>query len=583
METKKRLNSEDEPEQKRQALSSDGPLTLDDVEEFQREALFVQLSAYKRERDELKSQLDALNKGDEAVKAELEKLTEKYVDATKKLDRENCPAVQRVYRSAPSGETSSSDSKTSDKTASQSEENAGENNKETKPENSDKERLLAESEELAAGLQNEIAKLKEQLQNSDAEKIKLSQSIATIEQELAAALAAKKIQDARIAEFDGLKQKLAECITNIHTDLDKLKSAQPEIEAKARSQAEKLVQQTEKRLATAEADAKRLRKERDELADEIAIQKTENAAHKNEAKKIQQSLDFELSSKQILEREMTSANTSVDAGNTENLSVDELKQKCESLARQKAALEGEINGLEKGFRKAKEKAREALKSAAESEQKMGVLNTAKVRSDHKYLEAMRAKDAVSSELANTKRALATSAELLSEKRQLEQKLVNQTSQQQKDVVSKDSTIRQRDKDIESLKARLQTADMHIKQSRDAQSGLQKKLFSLEEEKLKVENEKRAAEQQCARVEGQLKSMKAVSGRGTPEEVREQLESLRSIAMCPVCQKNFKNRAVTTCGHAMCDECVQSRLAARMRNCPICNTHFASNDVIPIHL
>ena len=68
-----------------------------------------------------------------------------------------------------------------------------------------------------------------------------------------------------------------------------------------------------------------------------------------------------------------------------------------------------------------------------------------------------------------------------------------------------------------------------------------------------------------------------------QEDEQQLEALRSIAKCSVCTKNWKDTAITVCGHVFCSSCTQERLAARLRRCPSCNKGFSSNDLLTIHL
>ena len=61
----------------------------------------------------------------------------------------------------------------------------------------------------------------------------------------------------------------------------------------------------------------------------------------------------------------------------------------------------------------------------------------------------------------------------------------------------------------------------------------------------------------------------------------QANSKQSLAICTVCRRNFKDTAIKTCGHVFCKECVEDRLANRMRKCPNCNKGFGSNDYMRI--
>jgi E3 ubiquitin-protein ligase BRE1 len=61
------------------------------------------------------------------------------------------------------------------------------------------------------------------------------------------------------------------------------------------------------------------------------------------------------------------------------------------------------------------------------------------------------------------------------------------------------------------------------------------------------------------------------------------EMLRTLALCTVCRRNFKNTAIKTCGHVFCKECVEERLTSRSRKCPNCNKSFGNNDYMHITL
>lgn len=53
-------------------------------------------------------------------------------------------------------------------------------------------------------------------------------------------------------------------------------------------------------------------------------------------------------------------------------------------------------------------------------------------------------------------------------------------------------------------------------------------------------------------------------------------------ICSICNENFKNTVLKTCGHLFCSKCVESRLTNRMRKCPNCSRAFDRMDVMPVH-
>lgn len=71
--------------------------------------------------------------------------------------------------------------------------------------------------------------------------------------------------------------------------------------------------------------------------------------------------------------------------------------------------------------------------------------------------------------------------------------------------------------------------------------------------------------------------------GDGSDAGEQLEALRSIALCSVCSKNWKDTAIKVCGHVFCNDCAKDRLNARLRKCPMCNKQYSYSDLLPVHL
>jgi len=61
------------------------------------------------------------------------------------------------------------------------------------------------------------------------------------------------------------------------------------------------------------------------------------------------------------------------------------------------------------------------------------------------------------------------------------------------------------------------------------------------------------------------------------------EMLRTLALCTICRKDFKNTILKTCGHLFCNNCVEDRITNRMRKCPNCAKAFDKMDVMTAHM
>jgi len=100
------------------------------------------------------------------------------------------------------------------------------------------------------------------------------------------------------------------------------------------------------------------------------------------------------------------------------------------------------------------------------------------------------------------------------------------------------------------------------------------------------NALRQAEQNVEELKATLidtkKSLESWRSKGLGNQSSE-YEMLRTLAICTVCRKNFKDTAIKTCGHVFCKDCVEERLTSRSRKCPNCNKSFGSNDHMKVTL
>lgn len=566
---------------KRVSTDNDGPVTSEDIEEFQKDALFRELTSCKRQRDELQAQLDASKVGDDKLKEELKALTEKYLDASKRVERLSSPIVARVMHIKNGESTSSADSPSAETSSKPESTSEGQQI----PEGNESAQILELKSKLAAA-QGEVEKTKEFISVEDKKRQELESRVRALDEKLASAPKTAEVTESRLKEAYAETQRLAEEARDLQKEISELKAGQNDFENKVRQKNEANVAALESRLAAAEGDVGRIRSARDELLSEVNILKAESAEHRNEAVRYKELAELSsVNGDTSGATNGTSGDSTAKDAEFETLpsDADGLKERCWSLIRQNKALSEEITGLEQGFSRASAKAKQAVKATASAEQKLGVLNTAKVRSDEKYINAMRARDSMSQELQRTKAVLARSAEVVSDLKAQEQRVGGQVSKLQRQVAQTEVLLQQRKHENDLIRRSKAEADGLVATLRLGSEKLREQLAQRDVEKAAADMARRNAETDVEKLKRELDTQRAINGLGSATDVQEQLESLRSIAMCPVCQKNWKNRAISTCGHTLCNECVQNRLNARMRSCPMCNGHFASNDVLPIHL
>lgn len=62
-----------------------------------------------------------------------------------------------------------------------------------------------------------------------------------------------------------------------------------------------------------------------------------------------------------------------------------------------------------------------------------------------------------------------------------------------------------------------------------------------------------------------------------------IELYQGMIRCNVCCTNIKNTALKRCMHLMCRNCIDARIAARQKTCPLCGTIFTPNDIASVYL
>lgn len=148
-------------------------------------------------------------------------------------------------------------------------------------------------------------------------------------------------------------------------------------------------------------------------------------------------------------------------------------------------------------------------------------------------------------------------------RTTQQNLINQNRDAQRKVTEQTNIVESLKHQVSEITNALKSKDaMLAKESRTRRDA------EIELEKLQV------------KLEEATRSLDAERSKGTENS---QLEALRSIALCPVCNSRWKDSAIKTCGHVFCSACANERITSRSRKCPNCGRPFAVTDIIPVFL
>lgn len=267
-----------------------------------------------------------------------------------------------------------------------------------------------------------------------------------------------------------------------------------------------------------------------------------------------------------------------------------LGESNESLVKRIKVLQSELKEIETIFHSVLETANVKLKSASELESLAKKLTVEKNKADQKYFASMRLKDLLLQENKLLKVQIGKTQELLNKFNDLEKAYVAKIEILTRSVndykLIKENSIQDMSKLQEQVKVLTMKKDLLTKELKR----LTTKNESLNDELLAVKGKVNERDVKLSRVESKLKQTdsllrkyKANNTNSLLQEDERQLEALRAIAKCSVCAKNWKDTAITVCGHVFCSLCTQERLAARLRRCPSCNKSFSANDLLSIHL
>lgn len=334
-------------------------------------------------------------------------------------------------------------------------------------------------------------------------------------------------------------------------------------------------------LSKAENDLVRVRTARDEWIGKHAILKLDLESRKDNA-------DLVKMNEVLHERLKHYEDESAAANSPDNESLSHLEKP--ELIRRLGILNTELKDIEKAFQETRELSLGKERKHVDKESIIKKLTIEKTKADQKYFASMRLKDSLVSENKVLKSQVAKSQELVTKSADLEKLYVSKIELLTKSIddykAIKQSSIQEATSLHHSIKQLLKSREIvlaDLKMLKTQHGELKAEADAKAEELgiLKVAHAKTEAKLRAT--ENLLAKYKLNNTSSILQEDEKQLEALRSISKCSVCSKNWKNMAITACGHVFCDGCVQERLNARLRRCPTCNKGFSANDLLQIHL
>ncbi|KAI9817298.1 MAG: E3 ubiquitin-protein ligase bre1 [Thelocarpon impressellum] len=394
----------------------------------------------------------------------------------------------------------------------------------------------------------------------------------------------------------------------LRQEAEKLQAERSAYRVQLEGEVQAPVTELEGQLAKAEADLARIRSARDELGASMAISK---AAHDKEATAYQQikelasareerirALESEVERLRFHLGESSEAATRADL---ENLSAGELRSRYEKLEREHTLLSGELPSMGAAWKKASALASKKVMDVAAAEERIARLSAEKAKADQKYFSTMKAKEQREAEVRTLRAGTAQTATIVAQCKEAEaamqaklgnlEKQLAETRDALRTLMDQNGVLQQQvargEGSVESMKTQLGqvTAALREKNAAMAVAARGRREAETEAEKLRVQAE--AAEKLASEL--QLKAA------GDQSEEFEMLRvssfdslyglrlTVQTLALCNVCKSRFKNTALKLCGHLFCRECVEERVNSRSRKCPHCSKAFGGGDVMTVHL
>jgi len=220
------------------------------------------------------------------------------------------------------------------------------------------------------------------------------------------------------------------------------------------------------------------------------------------------------------------------------------------------------------------------------EERVQILQAEKSKADQKYFAARKDMDTRILEVRSLRSQNAKSSDIIAQLKDVEtsnrtllsniEKQLSDTRQSNTTIATEnkkmEATSREATSKVESLKNQVTELTTLLKTKDSNNSATKQRIHTIETEleQLRVKYE----HAQKDRDSWKTKSLSNQSG----EE-----EMLRTLALCTICRKDFKNTALKTCGHVFCNNCVDDRISNRMRKCPNCAKAFDKMDVMTVHM
>ncbi|EKD20503.1 uncharacterized protein L3040_004209 [Drepanopeziza brunnea f. sp. 'multigermtubi'] len=532
--------------------------------------------------DRLRTERDELNE-------RLETASLRYIKAEKKYDRARSAAVAKLEQQAMNGSGNSAGS--------------GNGN----AENGDVEMTngISEANEASQTAYKEVLavaeKQREQMEIINAENKALTEQLTAASTRLSSLTEDDYARTELFKQFRSQHEDVIRRInhleaTNIQLreDAEKYQAERTAYRVQVEGESEMITGDLENQMQRVETDLTRIRAVRDELLADQYIRKPGQDQERPSANHFKELLAGKDERIDALESEVERLKASINeqpCGLTprpqiDSLDLEALRRKYETLELQFDAINKELPAMQNAYKRVQALSTKKVIDLSVLEEKIQVLSAEKAKADQKYFAARKDMETRIVEVKVLKTQNAKSSEIITQLKDVEtanRTLLGNLEKQLSDMKQTNTSTMAENKKMESTSreatskaealGKQVTELSNLLKSKDAHNLNTKQRIQtveLELEKLQVKYD------HVQRERDQWKN-KSLSNQSGEEEM------LRTLALCTICRKDFKNTAIRSCGHTFCNNCVADRLANRMRKCPNCSNPFDKSDVMAIHL
>ncbi|CAI4217585.1 unnamed protein product [Parascedosporium putredinis] len=503
-----------------------------------------------------------------------------FVKAEKKLDRVKSAQVQELEKKALANDTKQSSPTSEAKPASESN-------------GVSPEVLQKYEEELAV-----VARQKEQIQSVLDEIKALQEENSTLKARRETLTDEDYI---RTDVFKLFKTKTEELIkqvnhleatnTQLKEDIEKLSAERTNFKRQVEVDSQALTQELDTDLLARDHDIARLRSARDELLADNTMRRASQEQHQTALEHIKELVSSKDDRIAALESEINRLRPTSDEemadpdAELDGLERDALVTKHRKLQQDYQAVSNELPAMEKAYRKAMALSHKKVMDFEALENRVGILTAEKSKADQKYFAARKDADTKMSEIRTLRVQCGKSTEIIAQLKDVEAQnriLLGNLEKQVSDLRQANMTLASENKRLEATSTEASRKVEAYKKEVSDLSGLVKSkdatVAAMRERNITLEAE---TDRLKIRVETLQKDKDGwkVKAESNSSDVEK---GLRTLMICSICNENFKNTALKTCGHLFCNKCVENRISNRMRKCPNCSRAFDKMDVMAVH-